>query len=54
MGAVREKRENCCSVILEQMRKDRFNGQVGSLALDRSTHSLGEIEEKELLLQVQM
>lgn len=39
IGAVRERRENWYSVVLEQMRKDGFNGQVEGLVLDRNTHS---------------
>lgn len=39
IGAVRERRENCYSLVLEQMRKDGFNGQAEEQTLDRSTHS---------------
>lgn len=51
IGIVREKRENFYSAVLEQMRKERFNGQVERLALDRSTHSATEGKES---FQVQM
>ena len=39
IGTVRERRENWYSIVLEQMRKDGFNGQVEGLALDRRNHS---------------